>query len=201
MNRFCKAGFKKSLVTSAILGLSLVARLGFAATPPQGIPSGPETAAVEIEAARANLIVTNKIIEAVGFVIGAYENQAHQPDMMPCSGKITSEFGFRHWGSRMKMHEGIDIGTPVGTEVKAPAAGTVIFVGIKSGYGKTVMLDHGGSIQTLFAHNSKLLVKEGAKVQRGDVISLSGNSGHSTGPHVHYEVLKNGEHVDPASYI
>lgn len=189
-----KKSFKKSLVTTAFLSFSLIARFGFAAIP-------QETAAVEIDQAHANLIVANKIIEAVTFVIGAYENEAHQPEMMPCEGTITSDFGFRHWGKRMKMHEGIDIGAPVGTAVKAPAAGTVIFVGSKSGYGKTIMLDHGGSIQTLFAHNSKLLVKEGDKVNKGDIISLTGNSGHSTGPHLHYEVLKNGEHVNPAAYI
>jgi murein DD-endopeptidase MepM/ murein hydrolase activator NlpD len=195
MSNFLKVGFKKSLITTAFLSFSLVARFGFAAIPQEN------NAADEIEQAHNHLIIAGEIIEAVTFVIGAYENEAHQPDMQPCSGTISSEFGFRHWGNRMKMHEGIDIATPVGTEVKAPAAGTVIFVGVKNGYGKTVMLDHGGNIQTLFAHNSKLLVKEGDQVEKGDVISLTGNSGHSTGPHLHYEVHKNGEPVDPATYI
>jgi murein DD-endopeptidase MepM/ murein hydrolase activator NlpD len=189
-----KKSFKKSLVTTAFLGFSLIARFGFAAIP-------QDNAAEEIDQAHTNLTVASKIMEAVSFVMSSYENEAHQPEMLPCEGKITSDFGFRHWGKRMKMHEGIDIGAPVGTVVKAPAAGTVIFVGSKRGYGKTVMIDHGGSIQTLFAHNSKLLVKEGDKVNKGDIISLTGNSGHSTGPHLHYEVLKGGEHVDPAAYI
>ncbi len=111
----------------------------------------------------------------------------------PVHGPITSPFGPRNGG----FHSGLDIGVPTGTAVHAAKAGTVIEAGWVSGYGYTVMIDHGNGVTTLYGHNSKLLVKEGQEVAQGDIIAYSGSTGHSTGPHVHFEIRINGQPVNP----
>jgi murein DD-endopeptidase MepM/ murein hydrolase activator NlpD len=115
----------------------------------------------------------------------------------PVAGPVTSGFGSR-WG---RMHEGIDIAVGSGTPVHAAAAGTVIYAGWVSGYGNIVVLDHGNGLSTAYGHNSSLVVGQGAVVDRGSVVALSGNTGHSTGPHVHFEVRVNGAPVDPLGYL
>lgn len=112
-------------------------------------------------------------------------------------GAVTSEFGWR-WGKR---HEGIDIGLPVGSDVKAADGGVVTLAAYSSSYGNYVIIDHGGNMSTLYAHNSKLLVKKGDKVYKGQIIAKSGNTGRSTGPHLHFEVRKNGVPQNPLSLI
>lgn len=125
------------------------------------------------------------------------------PTRKPAIGYFTSGFGVRKSpiGGAVKMHEGLDIANRPGTSIHAPADGTVEFAGGKSGYGQTVVLDHGYGLQTWYGHTKKILVRSGQKVRRGDVIALLGNSGRSTGPHVHYEVRVHGTPVDPLSYI
>ncbi len=125
------------------------------------------------------------------------------PTRKPAVGFFTSGFGVRKspTGDRVKMHEGLDVANHPGTDIHATADGTVIFSDVKSGYGQTLIIDHGYGLQTWYAHNKKLVVAKGQKVKRGDVISKLGNSGRSTGPHVHYEVRVNGTPVDPLSYI
>ena len=115
----------------------------------------------------------------------------------PVSGPVTSGFGMR-WG---RMHTGIDIAVPTGTPVHAAAAGTVVYAGWMSGYGYLVAIDHGGALATAYAHNSSLAVTVGQRVTQGQVVSLSGSTGHSTGPHVHFEVRVNGAPVDPLQYL
>ena len=115
----------------------------------------------------------------------------------PVAGPVTSGFGSR-WG---RMHEGIDIAVGSGTPVHAAAAGTVIYAGWVSGYGNIVVIDHGNGLSTAYAHNSSLVVGQGATVGTGFVVALSGNTGHSTGPHVHFEVRVNGVPVDPLAYL
>ena len=115
----------------------------------------------------------------------------------PVNGPLTSGFGYR-WG---RLHEGIDIGVGEGTAVSAAASGTVISAGWGGGYGNLVVIDHGGGIATAYAHNSRLLVSAGQSVGQGSVIAASGNTGHSTGPHVHFEVRVNGSAVDPIPYL
>jgi len=112
-------------------------------------------------------------------------------------GSVTSEFGYR-WNAR---HEGIDIGLPVGSEVRAADGGIVTFAGYSSSYGYYVKIDHGGNMMTLYAHNSRLVVSKGDKVYQGQLISYSGNTGRSTGPHLHFEVRKNGTPVNPRNYV
>jgi murein DD-endopeptidase MepM/ murein hydrolase activator NlpD len=115
----------------------------------------------------------------------------------PVNGPVTSGFGMR-WG---RMHTGIDIAVPTGTPVHASASGTVVYAGWMSGYGYLVAIDHGNGLATAYAHNSSLLVAVGQHVAQGDTISLSGSTGHSTGPHVHFEVRVNGVPVDPLLYL
>ena len=117
---------------------------------------------------------------------------------LPCEGFITSPFGWRQFSKgKRRRHEGIDIAAPLGTSVQAPADGRVSFIGWRGGYGLTVILDHGGSLTTLYAHNATTFVKEGSYVKKGERISRIGTSGHSTGPHVHYEVRFWNKPIDP----
>ena len=115
----------------------------------------------------------------------------------PVSGPVTSPFGWR-WG---RMHEGIDIAVPTGTPVAAAASGRVIYAGWMGGYGNLVVIDHGGGLATAYGHNSAIAVANGSSVSQGQTISYAGSTGHSTGPHVHFEVRVNGSPVDPLGYL
>ena len=125
------------------------------------------------------------------------------PTILPADGWITSYFGQRMspWAGRLKMHEGLDVGAPYGTPVYAPADGIITFSGEKAGFGKFVQVDHGYGIETIYAHNQTLSVRSGQKVKRGSLLAAVGNTGHSTGPHLHYEVRVNGIAVDPLYFI
>ncbi|HRK01145.1 MAG TPA: M23 family metallopeptidase [Oligoflexia bacterium] len=128
---------------------------------------------------------------------------ASTPTRLPTLGYVTSEYGVRisPIDGRRKMHEGIDIANRYGADIIAPADGLVVFSGVKPAYGKLVILDHGNGIETRFAHNSKTTVKVGDRVKRGQRIANVGSTGHSTGPHCHYEVHAGGMPVDPCWYI
>ena len=117
--------------------------------------------------------------------------------------RINSPFGTRIHPilNVPKLHTGIDISVPAGKDVVAAGNGKVVTAGNLGGYGKTVIIDHGGGIMTLYAHNSKLLVSAGSNVVKGQKIALVGSTGMSTGPHVHFEVRKNGQYVDPIPYV
>lgn len=119
------------------------------------------------------------------------------------TGYISSSFGFRRdpFSGQQAFHEGIDIGVWYGTPVVATAEGTISFAGWRTGYGYTVMIDHGYGFETLYAHNSEIVVREGDRVKRGDVVAYSGNTGRSTAPHLHYEVRVNGIPHNPLKYI
>ena len=125
------------------------------------------------------------------------------PSIWPTRGWVTSGFGFRKspfTGLREK-HEGWDIAARAGSTVRATADGEVVVEGREYGYGNLVEVDHGYGLMTRYGHNSKHLVKVGDRVKRGQVIALVGNTGRSTGPHVHYEVLLHGIPVSPKNYI
>ncbi len=115
----------------------------------------------------------------------------------PVDGILTSGFGYR-WG---RMHEGIDISVPEGTPIRAAASGTVILAAYSGGYGNYTCVDHGGGLSTCYAHQSGYAVSSGSSVSQGDTIGYSGNTGSSTGPHLHFEVRINGAAVDPLGYL
>lgn len=121
----------------------------------------------------------------------------------PSSHRITSPYGYRiHPILKVKkFHSGIDIGAGSGSSIVAAASGTVTMAQTYGGYGKTVMIDHGGGMVTLYAHCSKLNVSVGQKVSKGQNIALVGSTGQSTGPHLHFEVRKNGATQNPVSYV
>ncbi|RPI73928.1 MAG: hypothetical protein EHM47_04950 [Ignavibacteriales bacterium] len=126
------------------------------------------------------------------------------PAVKPCTGSLAYHgFGMRKHPilNKVRMHEGIDIIASTGTEVFAPGKGKVVFAGYKGSYGLTVEIDHGFGYRTLYAHLSKTLVKKGKVVERGDLIAKTGNTGLSTGPHLHYEVEHKGIKQDPAKFI
>lgn len=128
---------------------------------------------------------------------------AAAPHVWPLDGKvqITSEFGWRVLQGVREFHEGVDLNAWYGTPVKATKDGTATFAGWRGGLGWVVEIKHEEGFVTLYAHNSRLLVKKGDLVKAGDVIARSGSTGRSTGPHVHYEILLNGKPVDPMKYI
>ncbi|HEV7180248.1 MAG TPA: M23 family metallopeptidase, partial [Candidatus Baltobacteraceae bacterium] len=117
----------------------------------------------------------------------------------PVSGTITSPYGWRSnpFGGSPDFHPGLDIAAPAGTTVTAAASGTVILAQWYGGYGNFVMIDHGGNISSGYGHLSAIYVSVGQKVQRGQAIGAVGSTGHSTGPHVHFEIRVNGKPVDP----
>ena len=116
---------------------------------------------------------------------------------MPTRGRLTSRFGLR-WG---RLHKGIDIAARIGAPVYAADGGKVVFSGTQGAYGRIIVIDHGGGTQTAYAHNSKLLVSRGQRVHKGQKIAEVGNTGRSTGPHLHFEVRKNGSPVNPLKYV
>lgn len=128
---------------------------------------------------------------------------AHTPSIWPAKGYVTSTFGYRRspFTKRQEMHEGLDVSTQVGSPIFAPAKGVVIRSFYHKGYGNLVEIDHGYGVVTRYGHSSRNLVKSGQLVNRGDMIAEVGNTGHSTGPHLHYEVLLNGVPVNPDRYI
>lgn len=125
------------------------------------------------------------------------------PMSVPVEGTITSGFGMRNHPilRGRRMHKGLDMAAPQGTSIFATGGGTVTFSGRKSGYGNVIIIDHGYGYTTLYAHCSKLMVDEGAKVSRGDLIALVGSTGRSTGPHLHYEVRLNDVHMNPELFL
>jgi murein DD-endopeptidase MepM/ murein hydrolase activator NlpD len=123
------------------------------------------------------------------------------PESTLASGRVTSAFGWRQdpINGALKFHKGTDIAMPEGQDVPAAQAGRVAFVGERSGYGTTVEIDHGGGVVTRYAHLSDATVSVGDTVREGQTIAHSGATGRVTGPHLHFEVLDQGQPVDPSS--
>jgi murein DD-endopeptidase MepM/ murein hydrolase activator NlpD len=121
----------------------------------------------------------------------------------PAAGTLSSPYGHRNHPVReeRKFHTGVDISVPSGSEVKATANGIVSFAGWTENSGIVVVAEHGHGFSTAYAHNRKALVRVGQRIARGEVIALSGSTGVSTGPHVHYEIWRNGRPTDPAGFL
>ncbi len=141
-----------------------------------------------------------QILEASGIPIlsaGPIGDPSAAGLIWPVDGPITSGYGYR-WGS---LHEGIDIAVPEGTPIRAAASGTVIIAAYTGGYGNYTCIDHGKGLSTCYGHQSGYAVSAGDSVSQGQIIGYSGNTGHSTGPHVHFEVRINGASTDPLPYL
>ena len=128
---------------------------------------------------------------------------ASTPSIWPAQGWLSSRFGYRQspFTGQKEFHKGIDISTRMNAPIVAPANGIVTYAGKDGGYGRVVRINHGHGVTTRFGHIEKALVKKGQRVKRGETIALVGNTGRSTGPHVHYEVHLNGVPVNPIRYI
>ena len=133
-----------------------------------------------------------------------FERFANTPSIMPTAGWLSSQFTksrFHPILHENRPHEGIDVTAPTGAPIVAPATGVVVLAANDKGYGLTVVIDHGNGIQTRFAHCSRLAVKTGQRVTRGQVIAAVGGTGLATAPHLHYEIHVNGKPVDPLTYV
>jgi murein DD-endopeptidase MepM/ murein hydrolase activator NlpD len=164
----------------------------------QGERDEHEDVAADLRAA-----IAQEIAEATGGMplpAGPLPSPSAAGFIWPLEGTLTSGFGYR-WG---RMHEGIDISVPEGTPIRAAADGTVILMQSEyesGGYGNYSCIDHGGGLSTCYAHQSSFATSVGAQVSQGDLIGYSGNTGHSTGPHLHFEVRVNGVATDPLGYL
>jgi murein DD-endopeptidase MepM/ murein hydrolase activator NlpD len=175
-------------------------------TGPVRTGEGPDHVAIGDELERLTSIVKEEgenLRSLERFLVRATRVLAALPSRWPLRGPVNSGFGGRAspWSSKSEFHSGLDIGAPIGTPVRSPAPGTVVFAGIHPEYGQTLILDHGHETTSLYGHLSKLQVTTSQKVQRGDVLALSGNTGRSSGPHLHYEIQVKGQSVNPTSYL
>ncbi len=152
---------------------------------------------------RANLLATS-YGDAVTSLESHQDRTQRTPSIWPTDGWLTSSFSSARVHPifhEARPHEGIDVSAPMGTSIMAPAAGRVVDVQTKTGYGRTLTVDHGYGVVTFYAHCSKVLVRVGQRVRRSDKIAEVGNTGIATGPHLHYEVIVNGRPVDPREYL
>ncbi len=144
-----------------------------------------------------NLRALDRLMSRAGKALAAL------PSRWPARGAVNSEFGARlsPWTTATEFHSGLDIRAERGTQVRAPAAGTIVFAGTQPEYGITIIIDHGQDIRSVYGHLSQMAVKQGDRVERGGLVGLTGNTGRSSGPHLHYEILVKGQPVNPRAYI
>ena len=158
----------------------------------------------ELERLAENVAEQGESLKALDrLVTRAGKALAALPSRWPVRGAVNSEYGMRQspWSQGTEFHSGIDIRSQHGTPVRAPAAGSVTVAGTYQEYGITVILDHGQDIRSLYGHLSRLNVKPGERVERGAVVGWSGNTGRSTGAHLHYEIMVKGQAVNPRAYL
>lgn len=175
-------------------------------TGPSRAVETPDHAAIGDELERLTSIVKDEgdnLRALEGFLGRATRVLAALPSRWPVRGQVNSGYGSRTspWSANSEFHSGLDIGARVGTPVKSPAPGTVVFAGVNAEYGQTLIIEHGNETKSLYGHLSKLNVAVNQKVQRGDVVALTGNTGRSSGPHLHYEIRIKDHSVNPTSYL
>ena len=174
------------------------------ATTPSDRPGGGLSASDELNRLTETIMQEGDNLRALDrMMTRAGKALAALPSRWPVRGRVNSEYGNRKspWTQEAEFHAGIDIGANRGTAIQAPAAGTVVFAGTAPEYGTTVIVDHGQDIKSLYGHLSQVNVKPGQKVERGALLAYSGNTGRSSGPHLHYEILVKGRAVNPRAYL
>jgi Peptidase family M23 len=169
-------------------------------------PTRPDPPSVADELARLTAAVQEQgdnLRSLEEFIVRASKLLAALPSRWPLRGPVNSEYGNRAspWNASSEFHGGIDIGASVGTPVRAPAPGTVVFAGRMTEYGVTLIIEHANETRSVYGHLSKLNVKADQRVERGDLIAWSGNTGRSSGPHLHYEIQVKGQPVNPNTYL
>ncbi|MBV8910947.1 MAG: M23 family metallopeptidase [Gammaproteobacteria bacterium] len=180
--------------------------------PPSGGPEDGEGVSAQIPDLSAMLSQLEQQVDSRESQLVALENvilarelkaEIHPEGRPVAGGFISSYFGERSdpFDGREAFHKGVDFAGAMGQKVVAVAAGVVTWAGERTGYGKLVEINHGDGYVTRYAHNERTLVGVGQTVKRGEPLALMGSTGHSTGPHVHFEVLRNGRNVDPLSFI
>jgi murein DD-endopeptidase MepM/ murein hydrolase activator NlpD len=175
-------------------------------TGPARVAETPDRAAIGDELDRLTDIVKGEgdNLRALERFLGrATRVLAALPSRWPVRGQVNSDYGSRvsPWSAKPEFHSGLDIGAPVGTPVRAPAPGIVVFAGVHAEYGQTLIVDHGNDTKSIYGHLSRLHVAVNQKVERGEAIALTGNTGRSSGPHLHYEIQVKGQSVNPTSYL
>lgn len=143
------------------------------------------------------------VSEIRGYIAEQKDIHLATPFGWPVAGTISSSYGYRNHPvyEKRKFHTGVDLSVPSGSTVKATADGIVSFAGWTENSGIVVVAEHGHGFSTAYAHNRKALVRVGQSIARGDAIAMSGSTGVSTGPHVHYEIWRNGRHMNPAGFL
>ena len=163
-------------------------------------------AAIAFDAARQAAGRFEAVLTAVREMLDAFVSYrmrlAAAPTLWPVQGRVTSSFGERidPFGGEGAFHRGVDISSDIGTRIIAPADGVVRFADFMNGYGRAVMIDHGNGVSTLYGHLSGFAVSPGQLIRRGDSVGYVGQSGRSTGPHLHYEVRILNTPVNPHKY-
>jgi murein DD-endopeptidase MepM/ murein hydrolase activator NlpD len=170
----------------------------------KNVENSNEDGSIDVDALKKEITASMDAVEEIKKYLAKEQNVFFSsPSGWPAVGRISSGFGMRdhpRHGGR-KMHTGIDITMPRGTPLHATADGVVSFADRNGGNGNIVVIEHGHGLSTVYAHNSKNSVKAGQAVKRGEVIALSGSTGVSTGPHLHYEVWRNGQSINPAPFL
>jgi murein DD-endopeptidase MepM/ murein hydrolase activator NlpD len=169
----------------------------------EAVKAGSSDGSIDIEELKRQVSESMASVSEIrGYLAREQNIYRSTPKGWPVGGKFTSGFGMRKHpqSGQEQFHSGVDISVPSGTPVKATAEGIVSFAGWSRGNGNVVVIEHGHGFSTVYAHNSSLKVKTGETVKQGKLIAASGSTGNSTGPHVHYEVWKNGQHVNPSAY-
>jgi murein DD-endopeptidase MepM/ murein hydrolase activator NlpD len=184
----------------------------FDAPPPQGGPESDSDVAAQVPDLTLMIADLERRVDVRSAELAALENvilsrsltEEIRPEGRPVEdGFISSYYGEREdpFTGHQAFHKGVDFASDSGSNVIAVAAGVVTFAGERSGYGELIELNHGNGLVTRYGHNEKVLVNVGETVTRGQAIALLGSTGRSTGPHVHFEVLRNGHQIDPLSFI